>query len=266
MTSIVQISDIHVRPRGMLYHDLVDSNAMLFRAIEALNRLDPAPHAVLFTGDLTDDGSPEAYAMLKELLGSLIHPYVLMPGNHDDRDALREAFGDQPWWPHTGALNYGFDVDRIRVLAVDTTVPGFHHGELSPSTFAWLGRELEAHRDRRIVVALHHPPFETGIPYLDRYGLREINALTELLSKHGNIDLIIAGHVHRAMQSRLGPIPVLTCPSTATQIALRLRADAKPASYMEPPAFMLHRWKNSGDSPVSHLCYVNEFDGPMSFA
>nr|WP_315594969.1 phosphodiesterase [uncultured Cupriavidus sp.] len=266
MTSIAQVSDMHVRPEGMLYQSLVDSNAMFLRAVVALNSLEPAPDVVLFTGDLTDDESPEAYAMLRELLGGLIHPYVLMPGNHDDRGSLREAFSGQPWWPDAGELNYGFDVGPVRVLAVDTTVPGFHHGELSQPTLAWLGRELGANADRRIVIAMHHPPFDTGIPYLDRYGLREVNAFAQLVSRYRNIDRIIAGHVHRAMHSRLGTIPVSTCPSTTTQIALRLQADAKPASYMEPPAFMLHRWNHTSGNAVSHLCYVDEFDGPMSFA
>lgn len=112
---------------------------------------------------------------------------------------------------------------------------------------------------------MHHPPFDTGIPYLDKYGLRESGVLDQVTSRHRNVDLIIAGHVHRAMHARLGTIPVSTCPSTTTQIALRLHADAKPASYTEPPAFMLHRWGTTG-STVSHLCYVDHFEGPMPFA
>ncbi|WP_322045379.1 phosphodiesterase [Paraburkholderia sp. J67] len=266
MTVIVQISDIHVRPRGLLYQDQVDSNAMFAAAVDTLNRLDPEPQLVLITGDLTDEGSPEEYAMLRDLLAPLKHPYAVLPGNHDDRACLREAFRDQPWLPLEGELNFGLDVGPVRVLALDTSVPGFHHGELSEPTLVWLERELAANAGRPVVIAMHHPPFSTGIPYLDLYGLHEIAPLRDLLAQHGNIDCIIAGHVHRAMHTRLGAVPVLTCPSTTTQIALRLRPDAEPASYIEPPAFMLHRWDGHRGSAVSHLCYIGEFDGPLPFA
>lgn len=268
MTVVAQLSDVHIRPRGMLYQNLVDSNAMLVSAVEAINRLRPAPDAVLITGDLTDDGSPEAYAMLKEILGILESRYLLMPGNHDERRSLREAFHDQPWPSQSGEgpLNFAFDIGAVRFLAIDTTVPGLHHGELDRSTLAWLGHELNSNKDRRCVVAMHHPPFSTGIPYLDKYGLRDLTPFRDLIARHDNIDRIIAGHVHRMMQTRIGAVPVLTCPSTTTQIALRVHEDARPASYLEPAAFLLHRWAADTGEGVTHLCYVDQFEGPFPFA
>ena len=252
----------------MLYQNLVDSNAMLVSAVEAINRLQPAPDVVLITGDLTDDGSPEAYVMLRDILGTLQPRYLLMPGNHDDRRNLRKAFHDQPWpaLSDDGPLNFAFDVGAVRFLAVDTTVPGFHHGELDHATVAWMEHELRSSKARRCVIAMHHPPFSTGIPYLDKYGLRNLASLRDLISRHDNIDRIIAGHVHRAMQTSIGAVPVATCPSTTTQIALRVREDARPASYLEPAAFMLHRWAGDAREGVSHLCYVGDFEGPFPFA
>ncbi|WP_321877124.1 phosphodiesterase [Paraburkholderia bannensis] len=268
MTVIAQISDIHVRPKGRLYQDRVDSNAMFARAIVALNGLDPVPDFVLITGDLTDEGSPAEYAMVRELLAPLRVPYALMPGNHDDRVQLREAFSDHPWLPREGEgeLDFGVDVGTTRLLALDTTVPGFHHGELSAASLEWLEHELAASEDKRIMIAMHHPPFSTGIPYLDLYGLANVDALADILSRHANVDRIVAGHVHRSMQGRLGAVPVLTCPSTTTQIAARFKPDAGPASYLEPPAYLLHRWGEGKGSGVSHLCYVDTFDGPLPFA
>ncbi|HKD76179.1 MAG TPA: phosphodiesterase [Ktedonobacterales bacterium] len=266
MTIIAQISDIHVRPRGRLYQDLVDSNAMFARAIEALNRLNPEPQLVLITGDLTDEGLPEEYEMLRELLAQLRHPYMVMPGNHDDRKCLRAAFGDQPWLSCAGELNFGIDVGHVRVLAMDTTVPGFHHGEIGPNPLMWLERELVENANRPVVIAMHHPPFRTGIPYLDLYGMHTTDALRDLLSRHHNVDRIVTGHVHRAMHARLGTVPVLTCPSTTTQIALRLQHNANPASLFEPPAFLLHCWQDGASNGVSHLCYIGEFGEPFPFA
>ena len=266
MTVIAQLSDIHVRPRGMLYQDLVDSNAMFARAIETLNRLHPVPDLVLITGDLTDEGSPEEYEALRELLAPLKHAFAVMPGNHDDRGHLRAAFDDHLWLPAEGELHFGIDVDAVRILALDTSLPGLHHGELSHASLTWLERELAGNLHRPVVIAMHHPPFITGIPYLDQYGLRNVGAFAELVSRYGNIDRIVAGHVHRSMQTRVGSVPVLTCPSTTTQIALRVEPDAEPASYLEPPAFMLHRWAGPAGSAVSHLCYIGRFEGPLPFA
>ncbi|MDE1180775.1 phosphodiesterase [Paraburkholderia sp.] len=265
MTVVAQISDLHVRPEGELYQGLVDSNAMFARAIETLNDVRPVPDLVIVSGDLTDEGTPAEYAMLKSLLATLTHPYIVLPGNHDDRDALRDAFAGHTWLPRSGPLHFACDVGAIRLIALDTSVPGDHHGELGVDQLAWLDRELAACRDRRAMIAMHHPPFDTGIPYLDLYGLRQPEALADVIAAHPHVDRIVAGHVHRSMQTRLGNTPVITCPSTTTQIALRVDADASPASYMEPPAFMLHRWAD-GKPAVSHLSYIGRFDGPLPFA
>lgn len=129
MTCIAQISDIHVRPKGELYQDLVDSNAMLARAIAALNAVRPAPDLVIVTGDLVDEGRPAEYAMVRELLAALTPPYIVMPGNHDNRDHLREAFADRPWLPRSGPLHFARDVGTVRLIALDTSVPDEHHGD-----------------------------------------------------------------------------------------------------------------------------------------
>ena len=266
MTVIAQVSDIHVRPLNTLYQDLVDSNAMFARAVESLNRIDPPPDLVLISGDLTDEGTVAEYEALRELLGPLKHPFVVLPGNHDDRVNLRHAFADHPWLPREGSLSFSMDVGELRLIALDTSVPGFHHGELDSDTLSWLDAELSRYRDTRTVVAMHHPPFATGIPYLDIYGLRNTRAFADLISCHDNVDRVLAGHVHRSMHTRIGSMPVMTCPSTTTQIALRLKPDAEPASYREPPAFLVHHWANASTPGVSHLCYIGNFGEALSFA
>ncbi|KAG8148782.1 phosphodiesterase [Burkholderia catarinensis] len=265
MTIIAQISDVHVRPAGVLYQDVVDSNAMLARAVASLNALAPRPDLVLVTGDLTDEGAPEEYAMLRRLLAPLEIPFAVMPGNHDKRDNLRSAFPDHTYLPAQGPLHFTIDVGAVRIVALDTSVPDLHHGELDLDALAWLDAELHACCERPTIVAMHHPPFDTGIPYLDIYGLRDIDRFAATLTVHSHVERVIAGHVHRSMQTRLGNVPVLTCPSTVTQIALQTQADAQPASYLEPPALLLHCW-TQGKSSISHLSYIDQFEGPYPFA
>lgn len=89
---IAQLSDIHVRPRGKLYQDVVDSNRMFGQTVARLNEFDPRPDLVLISGDLVDEGRPDEYEMLVELLRPLAIPFVVLPGNHDDSDGFRRAF------------------------------------------------------------------------------------------------------------------------------------------------------------------------------
>src|SRR5260370_38914657 len=96
---IAQLSDPHVRPDGVLYQDVVDSTAMFAAAIAHLNGLDPRPDLVLLSGDLVDKGEADEYAHLRKLLAGLSIPILVIPGNHDDREALRQAFRDHAYLP-----------------------------------------------------------------------------------------------------------------------------------------------------------------------
>jgi 3',5'-cyclic AMP phosphodiesterase CpdA len=265
MTIIAQLSDLHIRPAGVLYQDVVDSNAMLAHAIATLDALVPKPDFVLITGDLTDEGAPEEYAELRRLLAPLTIPFAVMPGNHDRRKNLRRAFPEHDYLPERGPLHFAFDVDDVRIVALDTSVPDLHHGELDHDALAWLDAQLRSGHDRPTIVAMHHPPFDTGIPYLDIYGLLDTDRFAATLSAHPHVERVIAGHVHRSMQTRIGHVPIVTCPSTVTQIALQTEPDAQPASYLEPPAFLLHCW-TQGKPSISHLVYIDRFDGPFPFA
>jgi 3',5'-cyclic AMP phosphodiesterase CpdA len=140
VTVIAQLSDIHVRPHGVLYQDAVNSNAMFSAAVDSLNRIRPQPDLVVITGDLTDEGTEDEYQKLRELLVGLRRPCVVLPGNHDDRGNLRAAFPDHAWLPNGGALPFALDVGELRLVALDTSVPGLHHGELDSKSLAWCQR------------------------------------------------------------------------------------------------------------------------------
>ncbi|TWT03215.1 phosphodiesterase [Reyranella sp. CPCC 100927] len=263
---LAQISDLHVRPRGQLYKGVVDSNRLLQDAISHLHGLDPRPDLVLVTGDLVDEGDPAEYAMLRTLLAPCETPYLLIPGNHDSRDALRDAFAEHSYLPARGRpLHYVNDAHPVRIVALDTTVPGSHHGAIDDTGLAWLADTLARERTQPTVIIMHHPPFASGIPYLDDYMLRDAVRLEEIVARFDNIERVLCGHVHRPIQVRWAGTIVCTCPSTATQIALRLRPDAAPASYREPPACLLHRWQ-PGSAMITHTSYIGHFDGPYPFA
>ena len=263
---IAQISDPHLRPRGALYQDLVDSNAMFAAAVDHLNRLSPQPDVVILSGDLVDFGSAEEYAFAREMLADIRPPLLMIPGNHDAREAMRAAFPDHTYFSRSGPLHFVADeLGRVRIIGLDITVPGLHHGDFDDAAAAWFDSVLAREPDRPTIVMMHQPPFVSGIPYIDKYNCRGGERLAAVIARYPAIERIVCGHIHRFMQIRFGGKMLCTAPSTTTAIALRLDPDATPASYVEPPAFLLHHW-TSATGLITHLVPIGTFRGPLPFA
>jgi 3',5'-cyclic-AMP phosphodiesterase len=263
---IAQISDPHLRPRGVLYQGLVDSNAMFEAAIRQLGGLTPRPDLVILTGDVADEGTLEEYAVARESLSHLSVPLLVIPGNHDERETFRQSFSDHAYLPTVGPMHFASGrYGAIRVIALDVTLPGLHHGLMDEGAAEWLDRTLALEPSRPTIIMMHQPPFACGIPYVDAYRCREGHRLADVVSRFSNIERIVCGHVHRLMQLRFAGTLLCTAPSTTTAIALQLSENAEPASFIEPPGFLLHNWR-PGTGLVTHLVPIGSFPGPMPFA
>jgi 3',5'-cyclic AMP phosphodiesterase CpdA len=261
---LAQITDLHVMPKGQLAYGRVDTAGMLRNAVAHLNRLDPRPDAVVITGDLADRGELDAYEHMREILAELKLRWFVIPGNHDRLDNFRSVFADQPYLPTTGeAIQYAIDEFPLRIVAVHSVVPGRVGGTLSEGSLAWLDRTLAARPQAPTVVIMHHPPFATGLQHYDVVGMTDVGGLERVIGKHPQVERILAGHVHRAIQVRFGGTIASACPSTAHQVACDLRPDGMDAFTLEPPGFQLHRW--NGRALFTYTVNVGEFAGPFPF-
>jgi 3',5'-cyclic-AMP phosphodiesterase len=264
---LAQISDLHVKRPGGLAYRRVDTGAALARCVAALNALTPRPDAVVMTGDLVDQGDPEQYAHLKTLLAPLQIPYYLMVGNHDGREELRHAFSDRAEL-HAGGefVQYAVDVGALRLIALDSMVPGQSAGTLCDARLAWLEEQLDAAHGKPVIIALHHPPFDCGIGHMDdiRLDVEASRKLATLVARYANVERVICGHVHRPMFVRFGGTIASAVPSPAHQVALDLREDAPSGFMMEPPAYALHRY-DAANGVVTHHAYVDAAEGPYPF-
>jgi Icc protein len=262
---IAQITDLHIQRDGKPAYGTVDTVSFLKRAVAALNALDPQPDVVLATGDLVERGSAEEYGLLKEVLGTLKAPLLVVPGNHDARAALAEAFPESGRRVAGGEFfQYAIDEFPVRLVAFDTTVPKHHHGEACAGKLAQLDGLLAAGGDKPTVVFLHHPPFATGIAHMDRSGLTNAAGLAAVIGKYPNVERVVCGHIHRAIQTRFAGTIASVAPSTAHQIALDLRPDAPSAYKMDPPGFQLHYWTDGGGL-VTHTAHTGDYGEPIRF-
>ncbi|WP_019654290.1 phosphodiesterase [Variovorax atrisoli] len=267
-TILVQLTDLHIREPGRLAYGRIDTAPYLERAVQSVLALRQQPDAVVVTGDLTDFGRAAEYEHLARLLAPLTMPVYLMPGNHDDRDQLRRSFPGRAYLgaDGDGFIQYSVRVGALRLLTLDTCVPHASHGALCEKRLAWLEAQLDACRGEPVVIAMHHPPFETLIGHMDEIGLLEgAEALEALVSRHPNVERIICGHLHRAIDVRFGGTIASTSPAQAHQVCLDLAPDADSAWTLEPPSFRVHAWSARGRRLVTHLAASGSFEGPYPF-
>jgi 3',5'-cyclic AMP phosphodiesterase CpdA len=262
---LAQISDTHVVSAGRFLFGRIDTAGHLAAAVRHLNGLRPRPDFVVVSGDLVDRGAPEEYANFRRIISALEIPFSLMPGNHDDRAPLRAAFADHGYWPADGTfLHYAIEHLPLRLICLDTLVPGESGGMMCSERLAWLAARLDEAPGRPTVIAMHHPPFATGLAGMDAAGCANGAALGALVARHPQVERIVCGHVHRSMSIRWHGTLVTTVPSTAHQVALDL-AESAPVSWVtEPPACHLHLWQ-PGSGLVTHLSQIGDYGRAVPF-
>jgi 3',5'-cyclic AMP phosphodiesterase CpdA len=243
---LLQLSDLHIGADP----SEVDPVASLRAAVEAVQALPDRPDALLVSGDLSDDGSASSYERAAELLAPLGLPTHVLPGNHDDRAALRRAFG----LAGDGAepVNYSADLGPLRLIALDSTLPGHDRGELSEETLRWLDAELRQEPTQPTVLAMHHPPLVTAVPPFDEICLSaaERDELAALLERHPQVRRVVCGHIHRTIAAELGGRAVLVIPSVYRQAVLDFGATEFALS-ADPAGFAVHAW--TGEALASHV-------------
>lgn len=263
---IAQISDLHVKPAGVLAYRRVDTAAALARCVKELNRFTPRPDLVVISGDLVDRPSKEAYDHLSRLLTPLELPFAAIPGNHDERDLMRAAL-PQPYASARGVLHSVYEVGGVDAVLIDSVTPGENYGTLDADSLAWLEAVLSTSTTRPALLFLHHPPFVTGIAHMDVQNLRNAGDLAAILRRHRRARLVAAGHVHRAVLTSFAGVAATICPAPNHAVALDLDARLPPSFTVEPPAFYLHVWTAGEDfgAVVTHWVPIGDFDGPHRF-
>lgn len=215
---IAHISDTHFLGGRRPLYGKVDTDRNLAMALEQLERSGASPEAIVITGDLADLAEPDAYERLKaqfepaaKRIGAEI---IWVMGNHDERPPFSAAFfgeeSDQP-------LDRVYHVGGLRIIALDSTVPGYHHGMLTDAQLDWLRDELATPADEGTLVALHHPPIPTPIEIMAIIELQRQDRLAEVL-RGTDVRAILAGHLHYSTSGTFAGIPVSVASATCYTI------------------------------------------------
>ncbi|MBZ9796393.1 phosphodiesterase [Mesorhizobium sp. ES1-4] len=229
---IIQLSDPHLTiPGGRLHGS--DPLARLEICLADIGRNHADADLVVISGDLTNDGERAAYAALREALAGFGPPCRLMLGNHDDRALFLEMFPKAP--AERGFVQSFFDGSEGRLILLDTLDSGHVEGRLCAARLDWLDEKLREARDRPVYLFMHHPPFRIHMPVLDAVKLADADAFHDVLSRHGNVRHIFAGHVHRLIAGSWRGIPVSTLRGTNHQTALDFSDSWRLGN--EPPAY-----------------------------
>lgn len=262
---LAQISDTHVCPPGEKTCGVAPMAQNLAACVDSLNRMPRGPDVVVVSGDLTQTGTGAEVAHAAQILSRLTCPWYVVPGNHDDRDTLWGTLGGGACPSREdGFLSFALTGYPVRILGLDSTVPGQPGGALCPVRARWLRARLKEAGGAPVVVVLHHPPLRLGVPETDSDGFDNADTLGGIVAEFPNIERLLCGHVHLETHSRWHGSVVTTAPSTGMQLTLDFTQDTPSRFLLSPPGYLLHHWTPGGDL-ITHSIRVAPLDGPHEF-
>ncbi|MGY4857181.1 metallophosphoesterase [Cryobacterium sp. AP23] len=221
---IAHLSDTHFLGntedgRGRLLYDAVDTDSTVHRAMAQLESSGLAIDAMVFTGDIADRGEPDAYRRVRDIVEASAErmgaTLVWVMGNHDERAAFRTELLRVDG--HDAPIDAVADINGLRLITLDTSVPGYHHGEVTADQLAWLSDVLAEPAEHGSLLALHHPPVPTALPLMTILELREQAALADVLGG-SDVRAILGGHLHYATTGMFAGIPVSVAAATCYTI------------------------------------------------
>jgi 3',5'-cyclic AMP phosphodiesterase CpdA len=222
---LIHVSDPHFLAAGARLGGRYDVEANFARTLEAIKAVHPNPAAIVITGDLADLGEPDAYRRLRAAVdpvaAELGAPVIWVAGNHDERPALRRDLLDLP--PTEEPVTGVWDLDGLRVIALDTSVPGWHHGDLDAGQLRWLAEILAQPAPHGTLLAMHHPPLPSHVPLFDILELRHQDELAAVI-RGTDVRGILAGHLHYSSHGMFAGVPVSVSSATCYTMNVALPA------------------------------------------
>lgn len=233
---IAQISDTHILARSSDRAEGPRRADDLRRCVADINL--QMPDAVVHTGDIAQHGQPEEYEHIAELLAPLEAPIYVVPGNRDNRDALRATLGGQVHMPEAaGFFHYTVETHCLRLVALDSTAPGERKGVYCEERQAWLHETLARAPDQPTILLIHHPPFDIDDHYIGGYRRpQDAEGLAAVIRRHSQVERMLCGHVHCPTQRSWAG----TIATTMASVAVDVRKGIDETRAKSSPIYQLH--------------------------
>ncbi|WP_281955658.1 metallophosphoesterase [Pseudophaeobacter arcticus] len=221
MEKIIWLSDLHYVEDGeVLGHD---PRARLDAAIAYINAHHRDAAYCVLSGDLVDRGTLDDYAGLHSRLQQLDIPYLPLVGNHDDRGLLRRTLPLPDGCMET-FVQYVMPTEAAVIVALDTQKTGSDAGEFCCERRSWLmqvlknAADLQNAADLPVLLFMHHPPFDLGLPMQDQSNMEEGDAFLDVLNNSARkVSQLCIGHVHRRVCGAVQGLPFTTLGSVLYQ-------------------------------------------------
>ena len=170
----LHLSDFHIGAS----HDHTVNGVNAERATRDLlaeaSRRVPDPGFVLVTGDLSDDGEAVGHQRVRRMLGETFSPgtpVFVGLGNHDGRPGFRAGYLGETSGDAGRPYFHAAMVGDLRIVVLDSSVPGEVGGAIDPQQLAWLDDLLRVPAPHGTLVAVHHPPIRCPVAWLNETGL-----------------------------------------------------------------------------------------------
>ena len=205
---IAHLSDMHLIAGDALLHGHIDTASQLHKALARVEQSAQHFDALVLSGDLTDQGQPEAYTLLREIVEPVAErlraPVVMTGGNHDERRALALGLNGADTDEPQDAVTM---VRGLRIISLDSALPGFHHGGFSDTQYDWLSTQLAQPAEHGTILVMHHPPIRYRSPMMQLLDFEDAPRLRAAL-EGTDVRAILSGHLHVTSFGTLGTIPV----------------------------------------------------------
>lgn len=256
---IAQITDFHVGRTIETTVGTIDLYDRLLEAVDHVNALKTVPDLVVVTGDISNHGREEDYLRTKIALDTLTMPYLIVPGNHDHRQRIRDIFSDHNYLQSRSEfLNYTIERYPLRVIALDTLNPGHHNGLLCNERLYWLEKTLKEQPDRPTIVFMHHPPASVQYPYMDAMNCQNGEEMKTIIENNSQVKAICCGHLHRDATVNWGNTLLFITGSSAFSYDLLMEEVSDIDPVIEPGICRLFYWSDS-TGLVSHLTVIGDY-------
>jgi len=214
--TILHLSDTHILPSADDRSHGVDTMQTLRSAVGRVIQSAVKPDAIVVSGDLANAGELDSYQRLRSVLDEMRDyfgvPVLPAMGNHDKRAAFREALLGEP--PSDAPYDNVAWVGGLRVVVLDSTVPGFPYGELEVAQLAWLKNVLAEPASEGTLVVLHHPPIPDPVPVINLLLLRNADALAAAI-ENSDVLAVLTGHAHHPIAGMFAGRLCFSAPATA---------------------------------------------------